>query len=75
MIYGVDSVHGHGNLFGATLIPHNVGLGATRDPKLVQDAEQMVATETRATGIPWVFAPCLCVARDDRWGRTYETLR
>ncbi|MGL4178252.1 MAG: glycoside hydrolase family 3 protein, partial [Dermatophilaceae bacterium] len=73
MIYGIDSVHGHGNLQGATLIPHNVGLGATRDAGLVRDAEQMVATETRATGIPWVFAPCLCVARDDRWGRTYES--
>lgn len=73
MIYGVDSVHGHGNLYGATLIPHNVGLGATRDPALVAAAEKMVATETRATGIPWVFAPCLCVARDDRWGRTYES--
>ncbi|HEX8094157.1 MAG TPA: glycoside hydrolase family 3 N-terminal domain-containing protein [Jatrophihabitans sp.] len=73
LIYGIDSVHGHGNLKGATLIPHNVGLGATRDPRLVRRAEQMVATETRATGIPWAFAPCVCVARDDRWGRTYES--
>jgi beta-glucosidase len=73
LIYGIDSVHGHGNLKDATLIPHNVGLGSTRDPQLVRRAEQMVATETRATGIPWVFAPCLCVARDDRWGRTYES--
>lgn len=73
LIYGIDSVHGHGNLYGATLIPHNIGLGATRDPDLVRRAEQMVATETRATGIPWVFAPCLCVARDTRWGRTYES--
>jgi beta-glucosidase len=73
LIYGIDSVHGHGNLKGATLIPHNVGLGSTRDPQLVRRAEQMVATETRATGIPWAFAPCLCVARDDRWGRTYES--
>ncbi len=73
LVYGVDSVHGHGNLYGATLIPHNVGLGAARDPQLVARAEHMVATETRATGIPWVFAPCLCVARDDRWGRTYES--
>ncbi|MGN6606682.1 MAG: glycoside hydrolase family 3 protein, partial [Jatrophihabitans sp.] len=73
LIYGIDSVHGHGNLYGATLIPHNVGLGSTRDPKLVEQSEHMVATETRATGIPWVFAPCLCVARDDRWGRTYES--
>jgi beta-glucosidase len=73
LLYGIDSVHGHGNLYGATLIPHNVGLGSTRDPELVEDAEHMVATETRATGIPWVFAPCICVARDDRWGRTYES--
>jgi len=73
LLYGIDSVHGHGNLYGATLLPHNIGLGATRDPKLVQRAEHMVASETRATGIPWVFAPCLCVARDTRWGRTYES--
>ncbi len=73
LIYGVDSVHGHGNLYGATLIPHNVGLGSTRDPDLVERAQHMVATETRATGIPWIFGPCLCVARDDRWGRTYES--
>lgn len=73
LIYGVDSVHGHGNLFGATILPHNIGLGATRDPALVARAERMVATETRATGIPWTFAPCVCVVRDDRWGRTYES--
>jgi beta-glucosidase len=73
LLYGIDSVHGHGNLYGSTLIPHNIGLGSTRDPALVQQAEHMVATETRATGIPWVFAPCICVARDDRWGRTYES--
>lgn len=73
LLYGVDSVHGHGNLAGATILPHNIGLGATRDPLLVAKAERMVATETRATGIPWTFAPCLCVVRDDRWGRTYES--
>ncbi|MFI2488282.1 glycoside hydrolase family 3 N-terminal domain-containing protein [Promicromonospora kroppenstedtii] len=73
LIYGVDSVHGHGNLNGATILPHNIGLGATRDPLLVARAERMVATETRATGIPWTFAPCVCVVRDDRWGRTYES--
>jgi beta-glucosidase len=73
LIYGVDSVHGHGNLNGATILPHNIGLGATRDPMLVARAERMVAAETRATGIPWTFAPCLCVVRDDRWGRTYES--
>ena len=73
LIYGVDSVHGHGNLAGATILPHNIGLGATRDPLLVARTARMVATETRATGIPWTFAPCLCVVRDDRWGRTYES--
>lgn len=73
LVYGVDSVHGHGNLDGATILPHNIGLGATRDPLLVARAERMVATETRATGIPWTFAPCVCVVRDDRWGRTYES--
>jgi beta-glucosidase len=73
LIYGIDAVHGNNNVKGATLIPHNVGLGSTRDPQLVRRAEQMAATETRAVGIPWAFAPCLCVARDDRWGRTYES--
>ncbi|WP_369370630.1 glycoside hydrolase family 3 N-terminal domain-containing protein [Promicromonospora sp. Populi] len=73
LLYGVDAVHGHGNLTGATILPHNIGLGATRNPLLVARAERMVATETRATGIPWTFAPCVCVARDDRWGRTYES--
>jgi beta-glucosidase len=73
LVYGVDSVHGHGNLADATLFPHNIGLGATRDPAIVREASHVTAAETRATGIPWVFAPCLCVARDTRWGRTYES--
>jgi beta-glucosidase len=73
LIYGVDSVHGHGNLVGATVFPHNIGLGATRDPALVERVEHVTATETRATGPQQVFAPCVCVARDDRWGRTYES--
>ncbi|GAA1162912.1 beta-glucosidase [Kitasatospora gansuensis] len=73
LLYGVDSVHGHGNLVGATVFPHNIALGATRDPELVREAAHITATETRATGPQWVFAPCLCVARDDRWGRTYES--
>jgi beta-glucosidase len=73
LIYGVDSVHGHGNMLGATVFPHNIGLGATRDPKLVEKVEHITAEETRATGPQWVFAPCICVARDDRWGRTYES--
>jgi beta-glucosidase len=73
MIYGIDSVHGNGNLYGATVFPHNIGLGATRDPALVRAAAHITAAETRAIGIPWTFAPCLCVVRDDRWGRTYES--
>jgi beta-glucosidase len=73
LIYGVDSVHGHGNLVGATVFPHNIGLGATRDPRLVERIAHVTATETRATGPQWIFAPCVCVARDLRWGRTYES--
>ncbi|WP_051552099.1 glycoside hydrolase family 3 protein [Nocardioides sp. URHA0020] len=73
LIYGVDSVHGHGNLQGATIFPHNIGLGATRDPRLVQRIGHITAEETRASGPQWAFAPCICVARDDRWGRTYES--
>ena len=73
LLYGVDSVHGHGNLVGATIFPHNLAMGATRDPALVREEEHITATETRATGPQWVFAPCVCVARDDRWGRTYES--
>ena len=73
LLYGVDSVHGHGNLVGATVFPHNIGLGATRDPGLVERVEHVTAEETRATGPQWVFAPCVCVARDLRWGRTYES--
>ncbi|GAB4055628.1 glycoside hydrolase family 3 N-terminal domain-containing protein [Catellatospora paridis] len=72
LIYGIDSVHGHNNLDGATVFPHNVGLGATRDPDLVKRTGQVSAAETRATGIPWTFAPCVCVSRDERWGRAYE---
>jgi beta-glucosidase len=73
LVYGVDSVHGHGNLVGATVFPHNIGLGATRNPRLVEQVEHVTAAETRATGPQWVFAPCVCVARDLRWGRTYES--
>ena len=73
LLYGVDSVHGHGNLQGATVFPHNIGLGATRDPGLVEKIGHITAIETRASGPQWAFAPCVCVARDDRWGRTYES--
>ncbi|UPK72980.1 glycoside hydrolase family 3 C-terminal domain-containing protein [Nocardioidaceae bacterium SCSIO 66511] len=73
LLYGVDSVHGHNNLYGATVFPHNIGLGATRDPALVREAAHITAEETRATGPQWTFSPCICTARDDRWGRTYES--
>jgi beta-glucosidase len=73
LIYGIDTVHGDGNMYGATVFPHNIGLGATRDPALVEAVEHVAAEETRTTGPQWAFAPCICVARDDRWGRTYES--
>jgi beta-glucosidase len=73
MIYGIDAVHGDNNVNGATIFPHNIGLGATRDPALVQTIGHAVAEEVSGTGIDWDFAPCLCVARNDRWGRTYES--
>ncbi|MBR7833454.1 glycoside hydrolase family 3 C-terminal domain-containing protein [Actinospica durhamensis] len=73
LIYGEDSVHGDNNLVGATVFPQNIGLGATRDPALVEQDGEITATETRATGVTWTFAPCVCVARDERWGRTYES--
>ncbi|SNX64250.1 beta-glucosidase [Streptomyces sp. TLI_55] len=73
LIYGVDAVHGHNNLVGATVMPHNIGLGATRDPRLAQRTGAVTAAEVRATGVPWDFAPCLCVTRDERWGRSYES--
>jgi beta-glucosidase len=73
IVYGIDSVHGDGNMYGATVFPHNIGLGATRDPGLVAEVEHVTAEETRASGPQWSFAPCICAARDDRWGRTYES--
>jgi beta-glucosidase len=73
LLYGIDSVHGDGNMYGATVFPHNIGLGATRDPALVRAVEHVTASETRASGPQWTFAPCICAAQDDRWGRTYES--
>ncbi|MEU2061489.1 glycoside hydrolase family 3 N-terminal domain-containing protein [Streptomyces sp. NPDC013455] len=73
LVYGVDAVHGHNNLLGATVMPHNIGIGATRDPALAYRTGAVTAAEVRATGIPWDFAPCLCVTRDERWGRSYES--
>ena len=73
MIYGIDAVHGHGNVFGATVFPHNIGLGSTRDPDLAEAIGRATAAEVQATGIPWNFSPCICVTRDERWGRSYES--
>jgi beta-glucosidase len=72
LIYGADAVHGHNNVQGATLFPHHIGMGATRDAALVQRAEDVTRQEVLGTGVRWTFAPCVCVPRDDRWGRTYE---
>src|ERR1044072_9190015 len=72
ILYGIDAVHGHSNVLGATLFPHNIGLGCTRNPQLVERAARITAIETRATGINWTFAPCVAVPRDEHWGRTYE---
>src|SRR6185503_13994166 len=71
-IWGIDAVHGNSNIFGATLFPHNIGLGAANDPCLVRDVQAATARQVRATGQDWAFAPTLAVVRDDRWGRTYE---
>tara|TARA_X000000950_G_scaffold208583_2_gene250814 strand:- start:5965 stop:7782 length:1818 start_codon:yes stop_codon:yes gene_type:complete len=72
LLYGIDAVHGHNNVVGATIFPHNIGLGATRDPKIVEAVARATALEVAATGIDWDFAPCLAVPDDYRWGRTYE---
>ncbi|MEU6391139.1 glycoside hydrolase family 3 N-terminal domain-containing protein [Streptomyces sp. NPDC046939] len=73
LIYGVDAVHGHNNVVGATIMPHNIGIGATRNPGLAERTGAVTASEVRSTGVPWDFAPCLCVTRDERWGRSYES--
>jgi len=72
LLYGVDAVHGHNNVKGAVIFPHNIGLGATRNPGLVARAAEITALEVAGTGIDWTFAPCVAVPRDERWGRTYE---
>lgn len=71
-IWGTDAVHGHNNVIGATLFPHNIGLGAANNPDLIEKIANVTATEVMVTGIDWVFAPTVAVVRDDRWGRTYE---
>jgi beta-glucosidase len=73
VIWGTDAVHGHNNVFGAVLYPHNIGLGATRDPQLIGEIARRTAAAVRATGITWVFAPTLAVVQNSRWGRTYES--
>jgi beta-glucosidase len=73
LIFAADAVHGHNNVYGATLFPHNIGLGATHDPDLIRRIGEATAAEVRSTGIDWAFAPTIAVARDDRWGRTYES--
>ena len=73
IIWGSDAVHGHNNIVGATLFPHNVGLGATRNPELMRRIGEVTAVEMRTTGIDWDFSPTVAVARDDRWGRAYES--
>ena len=72
ILYGVDAVHGHNNVEGATIFPQNIGLGATRDAALVEKMGRITAEEVRATGIQWSFAPCITVPQDIRWGRSYE---
>jgi len=72
-MWGTDAVHGHNNVIGATLFPHNIGLGAANNPELIEQIAKATATEVMVTGIDWVFAPTVATVRDDRWGRTYES--
>jgi beta-glucosidase len=72
LLFGIDAMHGHSNVLGAVIFPHNVGLGCTRDVDLVESIGRITAEETRATGINWAFAPCITAPQDDRWGRAYE---
>jgi beta-glucosidase len=71
-MWGTDAVHGHNNVIGATLFPHNIGLGAANNAELMENIASITAKEVMVTGIDWVFAPTVAVVRDDRWGRTYE---
>src|SRR5712691_2191856 len=73
ILFGIDAVHGHAKVVGATIFPHNVGLGAAHDPGLIRRIGQATAAEVAATGIDWTFAPTVAVARDVRWGRSYES--
>lgn len=73
VVWGTDAVHGHNNVRGATIFPHNIGLGASRDPALVRRIGEITALEVRVTGLDWTYAPMVAVVRDARWGRTYES--
>lgn len=73
LLLGIDAVHGHNNVDGAVIFPHNIGLGCTNNPELVEKAARVTAEEIAGTGINWTFAPCVAVARNERWGRTYES--
>jgi beta-glucosidase len=72
ILYGIDAVHGHSNVRGAVVFPHNIGLGCTRNPKIVEEVSRITALEVAGTGMHWNFAPCIAVPQDDRWGRAYE---
>ncbi|MEG3791640.1 exo 1,3/1,4-beta-D-glucan glucohydrolase [Lysobacter sp. CCNWLW3] len=72
ILYGIDAVHGQSNVVGATVFPHNIGLGAARNPELIREIGRITAVETRTTGMEWAFAPTVAVPQDDRWGRSYE---
>ncbi len=73
LIYGIDAIHGNTNVLGAVVFPHNIGLGAAHDPDLLERVASVTAKEIAATGVDWTFAPTLAVARNDHWGRTYES--
>lgn len=73
ILYGVDAVHGHNNVTGAVMFPHNIGLGAANNPELMADIGRVTAEEMIVTGVNWTFAPCVAVVRDERWGRSYES--
>ncbi|CAL4868816.1 Beta-hexosaminidase [Asticcacaulis sp. MM231] len=73
LLFGIDAVHGHSNLVGATIFPHNVGLGAAHNPELIRKIGAATAAEMAAAGVDWTFAPTVAVARDKRWGRAYES--
>jgi beta-glucosidase len=71
-MFGIDAVHGHNNIVGATIFPHNIGLGAMRDPALIRRIGQATGEEVAVVGGDWTFGPTVAVPRDDRWGRSYE---